>query len=46
MEPAGVAVELRQMDKESFDQWRRILSSYSDDPDRIEEELRRFIGRQ
>ena len=46
VEPAGVAVELRHMDKESFAQWRRIVRSHSDDPAKIEEELRGFIGRQ
>jgi hypothetical protein len=44
-EPEGIAVEVHDMDRQAFAQWREIVRRHSDDPNRIEEELRGFITR-
>lgn len=44
VDSAGMAVELREMSREAFVQWKDVLCSQSSDPQRMEEELRRFIS--
>lgn len=45
VKPRGVAVEVHDMGKQAFAQWREIVRRHSQEPDKIEEELRGFITR-